>query len=241
MSKSSGNVQVFPNTNEAGSRDQKDPVSPLASPQQEKKTTTVPPIGTGINQISPGSLGAELLGVSSSMNRLQLGDSDDSLSVKTRDSVEELPINVTRSPRSPKSPKKEKDLEVPPSPTRSPRRRLTKKLTVNIDGTNFDVSRKLRPMSPFTSSGALRRTTTAPAAVTEIGPSVEEDAAANLPDNPPMVETKGLRTTAEERGGRRLMSLLGRRITGQKGTTSGKGDVQDLEGASKCMPGRDSK
>jgi hypothetical protein len=196
-----------------------------------------------------GGKEAEPLRASASMNRIPFSNSDDSLSVKTRDSIEELPTNVTRSPRSPKSPKspeKEKDSEVPPSPTRSPRsprRRLTKKLTVNINGASFDVARKKRPLSPFTGGGTLRKASlplTAPATVTEFGPTVEEKVKTELQDDKPVVESKVLRTTVEERGGRKLMSFLGRRITGQRGNQSNKTDRQGLEGASKCMPGRDN-
>lgn len=166
-------------------------------------------------------------GSTSSSNSVGLAEKDDSLSVKTKDSIEDLPSSVPRSPKSSRSPEKEHEdaaqnaePKLPKSPTRSPRntrQRLKKKLTVNIDGANFDIERKQRPLSPFTHAGVLRKPAplTAPASITEFGPTIEEEVQATM-------KTKGSvstvdaekvtdRTTSVERGGKRLMGFLGRR------------------------------
>lgn len=170
-------------------------------------------------------------------------DSDQSLSIVTKDSIEDLPSSVPRSPKSGKSPSKspgtfeeilennETEIEhtkPPPSPSRfplSPRRLFKKKLTVNINGTEFDLERKKRPLSPFTSAGMLRKLVppSAPAAMTEFGPTVKDEvekleervrqSGNETPPVPPVIR----RTTRAERGGRQLMGFLGRRL----GTRSG--------------------
>ncbi|KAK7894900.1 hypothetical protein LTR67_005639 [Exophiala xenobiotica] len=162
----------------------------------------------------------------------QLASPDSCLSIKTKDSIEELPSSVPRSPRSPRSPKRESgdesdkiEPEMPLSPTKSPRdarRRLKKKLTVNIDGADFDIERKKRPLSPFTSGGVLRKAVpqTAPATVTEFGPTVEEEVRASINTNKSEAVIKPdkiiEKTTSTERGGKRLMGFLGRRIGSDK-------------------------
>ncbi|KAJ9496875.1 hypothetical protein LTR96_000366 [Exophiala xenobiotica] len=162
----------------------------------------------------------------------QLASPDSCLSIKTKDSIEELPSSVPRSPRSPRSPKRESgdesdkiEPEMPLSPTKSPRdarRRLKKKLTVKIDGADFDIERKKRPLSPFTSGGVLRKAVpqTAPATVTEFGPTVEEEVRASINTNKSEAVIKPdkiiEKTTSTERGGKRLMGFLGRRIGSDK-------------------------
>ena len=145
-------------------------------------------------------------------------DSDESLKVVTRDSIEDLSSVVPRSPKSVKEKEAEKVTHhVPPSPGLSPRRSLKKKLTVTISGTEFDIDKKRRPMSPFTSGGMLRKFVppSAPAAVTEFGPSIKDEI------DPGLREVKHIdqssercakRTTRAERGGTRLMGFLGRRF-----------------------------
>lgn len=170
---------------------------------------------------------------SESFTHIPLSDSDDSLSVRTKDSIEDLPSSVPRSPRSSRSSRQEADvggrndeLEPPPSPTRSPgstRQRLKKKLTVQINGADFDIERKKRPLSPFTSGGVLRKASlpqTAPAAVTEFGPTVEDEVRAKLQKNKAdeSKEKTVSKTTSAERGGKRLMGFLGRRTANQKTT-----------------------
>jgi hypothetical protein len=150
-------------------------------------------------------------------------NSEDSLSVKTKDSIEELSSSVPRSPKSAKSPERTGKatvfMDIPPSPTRSPRsprRRLTKKLTVSIDGTNFNLEKKAGPLSPFTSGGVLRSKgllQTAPAAIGDFELSLDErEVSDKLRKAKPEEETKNLRTTSEERSGRKLISFLSRRI-----------------------------
>lgn len=162
-------------------------------------------------------------------DRVAMDDSDDSLSVKTKDSIEELTSNVSRSPRSPKkkSPRKMnvQTNEIPPSPSKSPlaRKGMRRKLTLTIDGADFDLDRKKRPLSPFTGGGLLRKVSiphTAPATVTEFGPSVEEEVRAGLKTR--RVEegrSSGVRcwSTTSERGGKSLMGFLGRRMASGKG------------------------
>lgn len=163
---------------------------------------------------------------------IPFSDSDDSLSVKTKDSIEELPSSVTRSPKSPRSPGKgllhkvgKAEAEMPLSPTRSPkpaRQRLKKKLTVKINGANFDIETKKRPLSPFTSTGVLRKMLpqTAPATVTEFGPTVEDEIRAQIDTVKPGIAVKETirRTTSAERGGKKLMGFLGRRLAVEKPT-----------------------
>ncbi|KAK5046841.1 hypothetical protein LTR84_007195 [Exophiala bonariae] len=160
--------------------------------------------------------------------RAAMSDSDDSLSVKTKDSIEELASNVSRSPRSPKKSPRRVNLqtnEIPPSPTKSPlaRKGLRRKLTLTIDGADFDLDRKKRPLSPFTGGGLLRKVSfpqTAPATVTEFGPSVEEEVKAGLKTRD-VEEGRSNRakcwSTTSERGGKSLMSFLGRRMASGKG------------------------
>lgn len=117
---------------------------------------------------------------------------NDSLSIKTKDSIEELQSSVPRSPKSPRlTTKTEEDdsdsasSEMTKSPSKSPRdtrQRLKKKLVVNINGADFDIERRKGPLSPFTSGGVLRKALpqTAPAAVTEFGPTIDEEVRASL-------------------------------------------------------------
>lgn len=159
--------------------------------------------------------------------------SEESLSIVTKDSIENLSSGVPRSPKSPnKSPKSpmtfdeiladgaEPDMS-PPSPSRSrlsPRRLLKKDMTVKINGAEFDLERRRRPLSPFTSSGMLRKlVASAPPATTDFGPTVkdeveklEERVRRNDGEEPPMPQIK--RTTRAERGGSQLMGFLARRI-----------------------------
>lgn len=158
-----------------------------------------------------------------------MSDSDDSLSVKTKDSIEELASNVSRSPRSPKkkSPRKMhmQTAEPPPSPTKSPlaRKGPRRKLTLTIDGADFNLDRKKRPLSPFTGGGLLRKASfpqTAPATVTEFGPSVEDEVKAGLRRREADEgETNRAKcwSTRNERGGKSLMGFLGRRMAPGKG------------------------
>lgn len=168
---------------------------------------------------------------------LPVNDTDDDLSVQTKDSIEELPTKVPRSPqslRSPRSPKKSKDdvaNEPPPSPSKSPRNRhrLSKKLTVNINGANFDLQKSSRPLSPFTAGGLLRTAImprTAPPSMTEFGPSIEEEvrtrieAKKNKRTKVDKLERTTSRTTSTERGGKTLMRFIGRRIASSKTDSS---------------------
>jgi hypothetical protein len=151
-------------------------------------------------------------------------DSDESLSIVTKDSIEDLPSATRRSPRSSKFPanvhgqddKGGRGGSPAASPPLSPRRRLKKKLTVNIDGAEFNLGHKKRPLSPFTSSGMLRKFTggvppSAPAAVTEFGPTLEDEVQEKMKLEEQKSETLR-RTTRAERGGKSLMSFLGRRL-----------------------------
>jgi hypothetical protein len=153
-----------------------------------------------------------------------VSDSDESLSIVTKDSIEDLPSTVPRSPKSAKFPdelrtlpNEESQQERPnsSSPPRSPRRTLKKKLTVNLNGADFDLEKKRRPLSPFTSGGMLRKLTggsapSAPAAVTEFGPRVEDEVQQSTET---VIRGDSLkRTTRSERGGRGLMGFLGRRV-----------------------------
>jgi hypothetical protein len=101
-----------------------------------------------------------------------------------------------------------------------------KSLTLKIDGADFELekkkNKKRRPLSPFTSSGALRRMMSptppsAPAAVTEFGPTVAEEVAAQLAREKECRELEKAKatkvgTTRAERGGKILLGFLGKRI-----------------------------
>ena len=150
-------------------------------------------------------------------------DSEDSLSIVTRDSIEDLPSTVPRSPSSVKFPahvqiadeEREPEVRAPQSPPQSPRRRLKKKLTANISGAEFDLEPKRRPLSPFTNSGMLRKLAgaappSAPAAMTEFGPTLDEEVQEKMKAEHKSVKT--IATTRAERGGKSLMGFLGRRI-----------------------------
>lgn len=80
---------------------------------------------------------------------------------------------------------------------------------------------------------------TAPASITEFGPTVEEEVNAKIQEDKLETEAKlqksALRITAEERGGKKLIGFLARRFAGEKGTGG------NTNNASKCMPGRDSR
>lgn len=115
------------------------------------------------------------------------------------------------------------ELAPPPSPTKSPmspRRLFKKKLTVTINGADFNIERKKRPLSPFTSGGMLRKLIppSAPPAVTEFGPTVKdeveklEERMRKADDNAAEVPKVIRRTTRAERGGRQLMGFLNKRL-----------------------------
>ena len=201
--------------------------------------------------------------------------SKDSLSIKIRDSIEDLQSPVPRSPRSTarrgRSPGKA-TTDIPPSPTRpikvSPAKsplKLRKKqkqkesMIINLGGADFDLIKHRRPLSPFTAGGFLRRRggdknsptieiqdeiklggdnepepPSAPAALTEFGPSIWEEVAELERAQQEWDEAKrkatghhrqqekeeeectdrGGRTTRQQRGGKRLMGILGRRTVG---------------------------
>jgi hypothetical protein len=174
-------------------------------------------------------------------------DSEESLSHVTRDSIEDLPSSVPRSPKSPTALPQGDDspqtfeaiLRECPDPTASPsrsptkimssmspRRLFKKKLTVNIGGAEFNLERKKRPLSPFTSGGMLRKLVpatppSAPPTLTHFGPTVRDEVQkleerysstkGNVDDDRECADTVK-RTTRAERGGRQLMNFLNRRI-----------------------------
>jgi hypothetical protein len=143
----------------------------------------------------------------------------------TRDSIEDLPSTVPRSPRSPRPHALSEEMKEghavplkssPLEPPRSPRRRLKKKLTVNLNGVDFNLEKNKRPLSPFTSSGMLRKLIppSAPAAVTEFGPTIREEIEGNSSCVGRIKDCKErtTKTTRAERGGNSLMGFLSRRL-----------------------------
>jgi hypothetical protein len=105
----------------------------------------------------------------------------------------------------------------------SPRKLQKKSLTLKIDGADFKLERKKsRPLSPFNSAGVLRRMMSptppsAPAAVTEFGPSVAEEVEDQLAREkefrkPEKAQPMNVGTTRAERGGKVLLRFLERRI-----------------------------
>ena len=185
----------------------------IFSPSNLSNMTTSPDYATNADQSDGPGL----------ETYLPPSDSEDSLSIVTRDSIEDLPSTVPRSPKSTNFPSRvhdagadrEPDVSPSQSPPQSPRRRLKKNLTVNISGAEFDLEPRKRPLSSFTSSGMLRKLTggvppSAPAAVTEFGPTLEEEVQEKMKAE---VKPAHLRTTTRaERGGKSLMGFLGRRI-----------------------------
>ncbi|EXJ70180.1 uncharacterized protein A1O5_06248 [Cladophialophora psammophila CBS 110553] len=234
ISQSSGNIQLLQESVHNAAQERADQASPLASSPRQSSPIRSPLKVENTTSIAGKQTLKTVISSESSAN-IPLSESDDSLSVRTKDSIEDLSSKVPRSPKSQRSPGRrekitdggqtKKNAEIPPSPTpstRSPRQRLRKKLTVNINGANLDVDRKRRPLSPFNSGGMLRKARapqTAPASVTEFGPTVEEVDRLKLQESQPETEAKsercGFRTTAEERGGKRLMRFLGRRIASE--------------------------
>lgn len=109
---------------------------------------------------------------------LSHNDSGDSLSILTKDSVEDLNSAVSRSPKTVEKNWKSDDRSphnyVPPSPSLSPRRRFKKRLTVNHGGAGLDFQGLQRPLSPFAGL-KLRKliSSSAPYALTDSGLDVE--------------------------------------------------------------------
>ena len=101
-----------------------------------------------------------------------------------------------------------------------------KSLILNLEGADFDLERKKpprRPLSPFTSGGALRRILSpvppsAPPAVTEFGPNISEEIEerASSERSESKMEAGGgerpVRTSRAERGGQMLLSFLAKRM-----------------------------
>lgn len=101
------------------------------------------------------------------------------------------------------------------------KRALRKNLTINIANSNFNIENPRRPLSPFTRGGFLRShiqspmPPSAPAALKLYGPSIDEDAEArrNLERLTFKMRRQGTqRTTREQRNGKSLLAVLGRRI-----------------------------
>ena len=107
----------------------------------------------------------------------------------------------------------------------SPKKLQKKALTLNLEGAHFDLEKKKprRPLSPFTSGGALRRMLSpvppsAPPTVTEFGPriseEIEEKASSDRSESKMEAaggDTPG-RTSRAERGGQMLLSFLAKRM-----------------------------
>ena len=226
ISKSSGNVQVLSSPPQAITQTRADASPSVASALSEHAPTPSPAKRSDTDNYIENESRVPVK-ASNSLTQTPHSDSGDSLSVKTKDSIEDLPSHAPRSPKSPKSPRIKKDNQIPPSPTKSPkspRHRLRRKLTLNLNGVNFDVEKRKRPLSPFTSGGMLRKASqpqTAPAAVTEFGPNVKEEVQDKLQKEKPKADIKeckdSFRSTAEERGGKTLMGFLGRRLGSGKG------------------------
>jgi hypothetical protein len=98
-----------------------------------------------------------------------------------------------------------------------------KSLTLKIDGADFELEKKKqRPLSPFNSAGALRRMMSptppsAPAVVTEFGPTVAQEVEAQLAREKECrklekAQATNIGTTRAERGGKILLGFLGKRI-----------------------------
>ncbi|RMZ92241.1 hypothetical protein DV736_g524, partial [Chaetothyriales sp. CBS 134916] len=180
--------------------------------------TTVGTPSSAANRVSSLSMMDEHRSVLSG-TYLPPTDSDEDLSILTRDSIEGLPSTV---PRSPRSPAKDKDVPNPTyaaaDPVRSsPRRRLKTRLTLNLNGAEFDLETKNRLSRPFTRGGMFRKLVppSAPAAVTEFGPTIQDELEESLgrrSQGSMGEEMLTARTTRAERGGKSLMGFLSRRV-----------------------------
>lgn len=108
----------------------------------------------------------------------------------------------------------------PPISTIKSHKKPRKSLKVEIHGTEFELEKEAsRPMSPFTSGGMLRRILgppppSAPARITEFGPTVNDEIGGMLAEMEAGVKSKPAlaRTTRAERGGGMLKRILGKRI-----------------------------
>ena len=157
-------------------------------------------------------------------------NSDESLRMITKDSIEDLRSDVPRSPRSAakSAPPTKTEFAIPEVPGRvhtSPKKLQRKKLTLRLNGAEFDIEKKekKRPLSPFTRGGMLRRMMSpvppsAPAALTEFGPTIADEVEQEMRVEKECAE-KRLReraklasTTRAERGGRMLLGFLGKRV-----------------------------
>jgi hypothetical protein len=101
------------------------------------------------------------------------------------------------------------------------KRALRKKLTININNSNFNIENRRRPLSPFTKGGYLRSRVqspmppSAPAALTLYGPSIQDEVEAKQTLKrltQKMQKQRSHKTTREARNGASLLAVLGRRI-----------------------------
>ena len=199
--------------------------SPMSGPPDFSiKMTTSPSDTTDVSKELGSQVTLDKHHSIASDTYLPPSDSDEDLSIVTRDSIEDLPSSVPRSPKSPRLQALSDDgteshplnrPSSPPEAPRSPRRRLKKRLTLNLNGAEFDLEKKKRPLSPFTHGGMLRKFVppSAPAAVTEFGPSIQEEIKSSSTSLPMEAQGKEpTRTTRVERGGKTLMGFLSRRV-----------------------------
>ncbi|KIX06175.1 uncharacterized protein Z518_04149 [Rhinocladiella mackenziei CBS 650.93] len=187
--------------------------NPLPNSPKREEGSLSPDTARGAESSREGRV-TNAIKASDSFTHMPSSDSDDSLSARIKDSVEDLRSAVPRSPKSSHSLKDSTeggckiDIEDTLSPTpssKSARQHLKKKLTVDTHGVDFDLGRKKRPLSSFNSAGVFRKAMipqTAPAAVTEFGPTMENKVA--------------LRTTSAERDWKKPTGFLGRRIASKK-------------------------
>jgi hypothetical protein len=163
-------------------------------------------------------------------HQLLLG-SEGSLQIAAKDSLEDLqksPVCVTDESPIPAT-NEMTDAGGTRFCINSPKKLQKKVLTLKIDGADFELEKKKnkkknkknrgRPLSPFNNAGALRRIMSpsppsAPAAVTEFGPTVAEKVEAQLVRekerrNPDMFLATSFGTTRAERDGKTLLGLLG--------------------------------
>ena len=158
-------------------------------------------------------------------HRQQPRDSKESLQIATTDSLEVLHNSlVCATDESLTSARNEvKDAGGTRFCINPPKKLQKKMLTLKIDGAHFELERKKwSPLSPFNGAGALRRIMSppppsAPAAVTEFGPTVAEEVEAEMLREkecrkPEKGQATNIGTTRAERGGKTLLGFLGKRI-----------------------------
>lgn len=137
------------------------PTHPVLSREEVTRAPSTPPktaLSESINKTWPSPALVQSFSFSS---YVPLSDSESSLTDIVKDSIEDLPSAVPRSPQSPRANNfslrgGSQRLASPLSRSASPRRRFKKKLSPAVYADNCKSENVKRPLSPFTNGGILR-------------------------------------------------------------------------------------